>query len=394
MPVGGAASYVRPVRTDIDRSGRPGLGAMGRRAFLAGAAAAAAVAATSCGSSGDDRESRADRDDDRPRRRSGGLTWKGLNLDTDRELWRSEYVRREIETIRRELHANSVLLLGSDVDRLSDAATAAADEGLHVWLEPRAFDAGAAATLDHTLAVARMAEALRRDHPDVSLSMGVELTIFMAGLLPGDDWSERGEALGRIAPAEYNGALNAFFADAVPRVREVFGGGLTYSSGPWEGVDWSGFDVVGVDLYRDADNAATFVEDVRALHRHGKPVVITEFGCCSFRGAEDMGGMGFTAIDWTADPPVVQEGLVRDEQVQADYIDELLDVFEAERVDGAFVYDLIEPGNPHRPDPRHDLDMAGFGVVKCYPPDHERAYDRTGDFEPKVAFTTIARRFG
>ena len=151
------------------------------------------------------------------------------------------------------------------------------------------------------------------------------------------------------------------------RIRPIFGGQLTYSSGPWEEVDWRPFDVVGIDLYRDTENAATFVDDVRALHRHGKPVVITEFGCCAFRGAEDLGGGGFLVVDWTAAPPIVEPGLVRDEQVQARYIDELLDVFTAERVHGAFVYDFIEPGNPYSPDPRFDLDMAGFGVVKCYP---------------------------
>ena len=146
-------------------------------------------------------------------------------------------------------------------------------------------------------------------------------------------------------------------------------------------------------MYRDTNNAATFVEDVRRLHRHGKPVVITEFGCCCFRGADDLGGSGFLVIDWTADPPMVTEGLVRDEQVQARYLDELLDIFEAERVHGAFIYDFIEPDSPYSPDPRHDFDMAGFGLVKCYPDGSDLAYERTGHFEPKAAFGRIARRF-
>ena len=64
------------------------------------------------------------------------------------------------------------------------------------------------------------------------------------------------------------------------------------------------------------------------LHEHGKPVVITEFGCCSYQGAEELGGSGFEGVDYTSETPTVAEGVVRDEQVQADYIDELLDVFE------------------------------------------------------------------
>lgn len=369
---------------------------IGRRAFVVGAAASAAagVVAACGGSGGDSGEATRDRSSTTNRRR-GGLALRGVTFDTDREVWRSEFVRGEIETIRRDLHCNSIFVLGSDLDRLTESAAVAADNGLHVWFEPRSVDANAADTIDFASAVAGAAEDLRAEHPDVGMSLGVELTIFMDGLLPGDDWSERGAALATTNPAVYNGELNEFLADAAAAVRPIFGGQLTYSSGVWEGVEWRDLDVdvVGIDLYRDADNEATFVDDVRALHRFGKPVVITEFGCCSFRGAEDLGGSGFTVIDWSADPPVIPDDLVRDEQVQADYIDELLDIFEAERVHGAFIYDFIEPDNPHSPDPRHDLDMASFGVVKCYPSGSDRAYARNGHFEPKAAFDTIARHF-
>ena len=182
--------------------------------------------------------------------------------------------------------------------------------------------------------------------------------------------------------------------EGLRRVRRVFGGQITYSSGPWESVDWADFDVVGVDMYRDASNHATFVDDVRSLHRHGKPVMITEFGCGCFNGADELGGMGFTMIDYSQDPPVLADGVVRNEQVQADYIDELLTIFEREGMHGAFVYDFIEPGSPHIPDaPQYDYDTIGFSVVKCYADGHDKEYRTTGIFEPKKAFHTIARRF-
>ena len=140
------------------------------------------------------------------------------------------------------------------------------------------------------------------------MSLGVELTIFMAGLVPGDSWDARGTALETVDYGEVMGRLNGFLAKALGRVRPLFGGQITYSSGPWEDVDWTGFDVVGVDMYRDATNATTFADDVRALHSHGKPVVITEFGCCTFRGAEDLGGTGFLVVDWSVSPPELREG--------------------------------------------------------------------------------------
>lgn len=378
---------------------------IGRRAFVLGSVASAAAGlAAACGGGGDRATSDASPTTTAAERR-GALALKGVNYDTERQVWRSEFVRHEIETIRRDLHCNSILLLGSDLDRLTESAAFAADNGLQVWFEPRSwrpgppgvgrFDANAADTIDFVSAVASAAEELRAEHPSVGLSLGVELTIFMDGILPGDDLSERVEALATTDPAVYNAQLNEFLTNAAAAIRPIFGGQLTYSSGTWEGVQWADLDldVVGIDLYRDADNEATFVDDVRALHQFGKPVVITEFGCSSFRGADDLGGNGFSVVDWSVDPPAIPEDLVRDEQVQADYIDQLLDIFETERVHGAFVYDFIEPDNPYSPDPRRDLDMAGYGVVKCFPDGTEQAYDRTGHFEPKAAFDTIANHF-
>ncbi|WP_084337155.1 abortive infection protein [Actinomadura oligospora] len=323
-------------------------------------------------------------------RRGGraGLAQRGVNYDTVREVWKAAFVRREIRAIRRDLHCNAVILLGDDLRRLEFAARCAADEGLFVWFEPRQFDKDAARTLAFVRSVARMAERLRRRHPGVGMSMGCELTIFMDGLVPGKTWEERGANLGTPAGKGYNERLNAFLVRAHDAVRPLFGGQLTYTSGVWESVEWRKFDVVGVDLYRDASNEASYRRDVRALHRFGKPVVITEFGCCTYRGAEKRGGDGFSIVDWTQDPPVVPDGYVRDERVQSRYLGELLDVFEDEGVHGAFVYNFINPDTPYSPDPRHDLDMAGFSLVRV-----GADYARTGRFEAKDAFRVVARRF-
>ena len=318
----------------------------------------------------------------------GQLRWRGVNLDTDRTLWRPDFVQHELATIAGDLHANAVLVLGSDVERLIDTAAMAADEGLSVWLEPRHFDSDAADTLDFVAEVAHAAEALRSNYSNIGLSVGVELTLFMDGLVPGDGWLERGGALATADPGDYNAGLNEFLSSGVQAIRPIFGGLLTYSSGPWEAVDWSPFDVVGVDFYRDAQNRPTYVDDLRAYLDHGKPLIITEFGCCTFSGAADLGGAGFMEV---MDGDV--SDLVRDEEEQATEIGELLDLYAVEGVAGAFVYNFIEPDNTYAPDPASDLDKAGFSLVKCHGPGTALAYDRAGQFEPKLSFDAVAKRY-
>ena len=250
------------------------------------------------------------------------------------------------------------------------------------------FDAEPKDAIELFVTVAAIAESVRTSGGEAVMSLGVEHSLFLAGLVPGADFWERATNLARTDFDRLARELNAFLTGAVAAVRPDFGGSLTYSSGTWEEVVWEPFDVVGVDLYRDASNEATYQQAVRALHRHGKPVVITEFGCCCYVGADDRGGDGFTIVDWSGPEPVVTGNPVRDEQVQADYLDELLDVFEAERVQGAFVWNFIEPDSPHSPDPRRDLDMAGFAVVRC---DHD--YATTGRWTPKAGYRTLARRY-
>ena len=361
---------------------------LARRTLLAGAAALS----TAC-AAGNTR-ARTTSTAALPPQTAGSLTYKGVNFDTDREVWRTAYVRREIAAIREQLHGNAVLLLGHDLDRLTEAASIAASHGLFVWFEPRQFDKDVEQTLAFLDLVARAAERLRTRHPGVGIAVGTELTIFMSGLVPGKDYNERGQALGRPESAGYQDRLNAFLDRALKTVRPLFKGRVTYSSGEWEEVDWRGFDVMGVNLYRNEDNKTTYTKRLRALQRHGKPVVITEFGCCTFTGAKEQGGSGFNVVDWEREPPLVKDGYVRNEREQADEIRELLDLYAAERVHGAFVYNFISPDSPHSPQRRHDLDIASFALAKTFPTGTRRGYAETGQWEPKQSFHTVARRFG
>jgi hypothetical protein len=143
---------------------------------------------------------------------------------------------------------------------------------------------------------------------------------------------------------------------------------------------------VGLDYYRVRFNRRRYAANLRRFRRHGKPVVIVEFGCASFDGAIDKGPTAHEIIDWSGPHPQITGRYVRDERIQAEQLAELIGIYQAEGIDGAFVFEFIEPSHPHSTDPRHDLDMAGYGIVKVLPDPGPDSYR----WEPKAAFHTVA----
>ncbi|MEJ3651396.1 hypothetical protein WEH80_00110 [Actinomycetes bacterium KLBMP 9759] len=326
------------------------------------------------------------------------LIVKGVNYDTgtayqpgfdSRPDWSPATLRRDVHAIAHDLHCTAVTVFGDRIDRITAAAEQVLDAGLEVWVQPRCIDASPAAVLEQLGELAGRAEELRGRHPGrVTLSLGCELSIFMPGVVPGRTYVGRTRSVVRfwwVLFALYNRRLDTHLRAACATARERFAGPLTYGAGLWEAVDWTPFDLVGVNLYRTSANQARYRDEVRALHRHGKPVVITEFGCCAYPGAAAKGPTGDDVVDWNTAPPSIGGGHRRDERVQAEYLTELLDVFEAESVHGAFAFEFIEPSHPHFADPRHDIDMASFGLVAVP--------DGGGDWVPKAAFTVLAGRY-
>lgn len=308
-------------------------------------------------------------------------------------------VRREIEIIRRDLHCNAVRIVGRDLDRLVSAAEIALDEGLEVWFGPALHDADADQLRAYLLQGARAAETLRRRSPHVVFIAGWELTFFMKGLVLGETGMDRVGAFMKpwrllwstVRLGPFNANLNRFLRGVVADVRREFHGPVTYASGAWESVDWTLFDFVGVDCYRDAMNKRFFRRQLAKYFKAGRPVVFTEFGCCTYRGAADKGAYGWAIVDWSSDPPRLRGDFVRDEDEQARYLTELLDDFTAAQADGAFAFTFVMPKYPHRADPHVDLDLASYGLVSSI--DHaerDRRVNAGVPWTPKRAFFALA----
>lgn len=349
-----------------------------------------------------------------------------------REKWNPEAVHEEMRVIREDLHCTTVSLFGYDLERMEQAARSALDQGLDVWLQPRSLDAGHPELVEHVERAADLAQRLReelrgepREAPRaglpeegheasrevegsrgadaedrvedrIVLNVGCELTVINGGIIPGRHMGHRMLALYvfGMLPFYYNRRLNRVLRRLAEGARARFDGPLTYGSGVWETVDWTPFDFVGVDYYFDELTRTSYRQGLRALRRWGKPVVVTEFGCCAHRGAETKGGAGGDALDWRdLDDRKVRGNLVRDEGVQADMIEKLIDVYETEDVRGAFLCMFIEGDCRYSPDPRRDSDMASFGIVRPPAPETGLSPD-DGHWEPKEGFHALARRFG
>ena len=87
--------------------------------------------------------------------------------------------------------------------------------------------------------------------------------------------------------------------------------------------------------------------------------------------------------------PRLNGAYVRDEAMQARELSNQLNILDAAGVDGAFVFTFVTPRNPYNQDPKYDLDMASYSLVKSYVEGHGRTYpDMT--WEPKESFHAVA----
>ncbi|GAA5037450.1 hypothetical protein HNP84_003132 [Thermocatellispora tengchongensis] len=309
-----------------------------------------------------------------------------------RPSWRAADVEHDLRAIRDDLHCDAVSVVASDTGRLARTGEIARGLGLFTWLQPRPFDLPEPGLLE---AVGRAARAARRLHDEygggVGLNLGCEISLSMTGIVPGRTFGRRSRNLvwsGWLLPW-FNARLRGVLDRAVDVARRDFAGPLTYGAGMWERVDWTRFDYVGLDAYPDATNHWRLADDLRAVVARGKPVLALEVGCCAYRGAAEKGATGFDIL--TGDPRRPVRGRpVRDESVQAGYLERAFDLFEAVGTHGVFVWAFSEPGLPHVADPAHDTDMGSFGVVAVLPGEDPDEPER---WRPKLAFDTVARRY-
>jgi hypothetical protein len=312
-----------------------------------------------------------------------------------RPHWRLDDVRRDMAVIRHDLSCNAVSVMATDPRRLIEAASIAAEYDLFVWLQPRLVEARPKTIESALRDLGPAARRLSVQGARVGVNVGCELTLTSRGIVPGRSFAQRGRRLPRLIhqrKTRYDRALDGLLDRLVTAVRATFHGPVTYGAGDWESVDWSRFDYVGLDTYRDARNSSVYADQIRRHVKGRKPVLVTEFGCCAHRGAAGLGASGYDIFDHRTDPPAIAADVVRDEQVQADYLTESIDTLASVGVHGAFVFAFSEPMLIHTADPATDADMGGFGIVKVTRP-AAPGPDAGEQWAPKTAFHAVARRY-
>ncbi len=349
--------------------------------------------------------------------------------------WRPDFdvsiVQRELEIIKKDLRCNAVKITGSDIGRLATSARAALEQGLEVWFCPAIIDKAQETTLAYIVKAAGEAEKLNQEYPDkIVFVVGGEFTLFVNGIIKGKNVMQRmanlakgfgqqrqpgqqpanpAESIARLKAAEHNRLLGGFLERVAGSVRPVFRGKTTYASLVWESVDWGLFDFVGVDHYRVERMKDRYVDILKPAFESGKPVVITEFGVQTYKGAEVNGaGLGgdiiaekfrylhykLPLLGGLIRPRLASGKYVRDEGLQARELVDQLTVLDNAGIHGAFVSTFLEQTKPYDDDPRYDLDMGSLSLVKYYEGGkrHGTTYPDM-PWEPKESFRAVAEYY-
>ncbi|MFL6118699.1 hypothetical protein [Actinophytocola sp.] len=344
------------------------------------------------------------------------MRWSGVLYDVGRAMgawsanWRPDYapelVRRELEIISGDLRATAVRLCARDPRRLAFAGACALDLGLDVWLCPELWNATPPRTLDYLEAAAPVAERLRRQAPDrVTLSLGNELTFFMRGIVPGRTHHRRThvpQLRSILRERRHTPPLRAFLADAATVVRRSYHGPLTYCALPFEDPDWTLFDIVSVNHYRNPVTERGYAFVLDRLLATGKPVAVTELGFAASHDADNpefLSTLNVTPLSFACFRlpgasryirPRVRAIHPRDEAAQARMLIDQLSDLDRRGVAGAFVMSFSFPLAPYDENPRHDIDATALSIVRSLRPGRHGTTYPDMPWEPKQAFHALA----
>lgn len=315
-----------------------------------------------------------------------------------------ERLNKDLVLIKK-LNCNTIRLYGSHIDKLILYSEEALKTGFHVWISPRLIDGGKQQTINFIGETAKKAEQLRKKYKNVVFIVGNELLIDSKVVFDTPRVFNRVNFLKSYIDFVYAvknetpqlkkiySSMRKFIEktdmkikDFVETLRLVasknFKGQITYASHPYEKINWDNFDIVAVNLYKNQWNDSNYVDELKKFKSFGKPVAITEFGTCAYKGSSKLGGSAYDIVDYRT--KTIKKGIIRDENEQAEYLKGLLGIYLKENIFATFIFDFKEEWKIHSKNPEKDLDLSSFGIVKIL---------EKGKVIPKKAFFIVRRLY-
>lgn len=319
------------------------------------------------------------------------------NPESINNVWDKEIFKRELAIIRDELGCNAIRLSGTDEDDMICGTEMVLQAGMDCWVSPHYIDAPLDELERRTKAVAAGAEPLRAKYPnnEVVFIYGCELQHF-SPFLPGNNFGERLALI--MTPewpkllAEATEKLGKFFEKVIPGIREVFGGRVTYTTVTLEPIDWTPFDIVGLDAYKNTNTIPAFMKDLKSYKKiadeQNKEFYCLETGYGCFAECRDVAGANNMSLDLTPEG-VLNRVAVRDEKAQADALVDAMEDILSVGACGIFPFTFINGKLTHSEDPLHDLDMIGYSIVKTYEDGRAGSVFEGVNWDPKEVFYAL-----
>ncbi len=341
------------------------------------------------------------------------IKFRGINYNAGTEYDSSVYRSDKIDLERlkkdlvliKKLNCNVIRMYGSHIDKLILYSEKALKQGFHVWISPRLIDGNKQQTIKFVKEASKKAEQLRKKYRKVVFIVGNELLIDSKAVFDAPRLFQRVDFLKsyinfkfsikneipqlrqtyssmRIFLEKTDSSIKKFVEILRMEASKNFKGQITYASLPWEEINWNNFDIVAVNLYKNQWNASTYVDELRKFKSFSKPIAITEFGTCAYKGASKLGGSAYDVVDYRT--KTIKKGVIRDESEQTKYLKELIELYWKENIFATFIFDFKEEWKIHSNNPRKDLDLSSFGIVKVL---------KNGNVITKKAFNVVRKLY-
>lgn len=255
-----------------------------------------------------------------------------------------EAIREDLRRMRAELYANAIRLEGHD-QLTWQIAEMAQEEGLRVWLHPKA-DCGVPPRSVFCKLEEEFAEQAGRLGIDVYLignELSLEVNLWDERTL---EYTKRDMPSEVIAPLDNNpGIFQTFLSGLVEIARERFSGPIGYVAGSWEFnyIDWEQFDLVVCNQFFWPPTQNIYLELLAEMKSFGKPAILGECAYMTIDRAFEAG-----PLYWYPEKHQVRY----DEEAQAACIREALEQVRAADLDGVFIHEW------------QALHNEGFGLVR------------------------------